>query len=132
MESVPSRISVAWVVHEMSNSGAAPGCAQGAEVRVKVHFSPLLMNIEIADFCSTGVFLGSAFGNSFTQDLTCSPAWALFGLAFLIIGIRIPIRGALVAALILIAVATLKLFSAIFGASARSTGSRHLSGRPVP
>jgi hypothetical protein len=45
--------------------------------------------------------------------------------------IRTPIRGARIAALTVIAVAILKLFSAIFGASASSTGSRRLSGWPL-
>jgi uncharacterized membrane protein len=68
------------------------------------------MNIEIADFYSTGDFLTFAFGNSFAQDLTYSLAWGIFGLALLMAGIRISSRGARVGALILIAVTTLKLF----------------------
>jgi uncharacterized membrane protein len=70
----------------------------------------LLLNIEIADFFSTGKSLTFEFGRSFGQDLTYSLAWALFGLAVLLVGIRVSSRGARSAALILIAVTTLKLF----------------------
>lgn len=70
----------------------------------------LLMNIEIADFYSTGEILTFAFGRSFAQDLTYSLAWALFGLSLLLVGIRISDKRTRLAALILIAFTTLKLF----------------------
>jgi uncharacterized membrane protein len=69
-----------------------------------------LMNIEIADFFSTGTTLTFQFGKSFAQDLAYSLAWALFGLVMLIIGLRINNSAARLASLALITVTTLKLF----------------------
>jgi uncharacterized membrane protein len=69
-----------------------------------------LVNIEIADFFSTGTALTFQFGKSFAQDLAYSLAWAIFGLGLLIIGLRIDSGLARLASLALIAVTTLKLF----------------------
>lgn len=70
----------------------------------------LLMNIEIADFFSTGTTLTFQFGESFAQDLAYSLAWALFGLVLLMVGLRIGSSAARLASLALITVTTLKLF----------------------
>ena len=53
--SIRTHLSVTRVLHEMPKSGAAPGCAQGAEVRVKVHFSPLQSTLKPAKYryCNT-------------------------------------------------------------------------------
>lgn len=71
----------------------------------------LLLNIEIADFYSTGAhvtfnFLSSSLG----QDLTYTLGWALFAIALLAAGIARRSRGARVAALVLLVVTILKCF----------------------
>lgn len=70
----------------------------------------LLVNIEIADYYSTGTTLTFQFTGNFARDLAYSLAWGLFGLALLVIAIRSGGRGARIASLMLIVVTVLKLF----------------------
>jgi hypothetical protein len=70
-----------------------------------------LLNIEIADFFSTGpVLTFNFFTSSLAQELTYTIAWALFAVAMLIAGIALRVRGARVAALMLLLVTILKCF----------------------
>jgi uncharacterized membrane protein len=70
-----------------------------------------LLNIEIADFYSTGPTLTfNFFSSSLAQDLTYTMGWAAFAVAMLIIGIVMRSRGARVAALILLVITILKCF----------------------
>jgi uncharacterized membrane protein len=71
----------------------------------------VLLNIEIADFYSTGDGLTFNFmGSSLAQDLTYTMAWAVFAMVTLIAGIALHARGARVAALGLLLVTILKCF----------------------
>ena len=71
----------------------------------------VLLNIEIADFYSTGEALTfNFFSSSLAQDLTYTMGWALFAIATLIIGIAMHARGARIAALVLLLVTILKCF----------------------
>jgi hypothetical protein len=70
-----------------------------------------LLNIEIADFYSTGPTLTfNFFSSSLAQDLTYTMGWAAFAVAMLIIGIVMRSRGARVTALILLVITILKCF----------------------
>jgi hypothetical protein len=75
-----------------------------------VILSFLLLNIEIADFFSTGSTLTFQFSGSFALDLTYTLGWALFGLTLLVVGIRTNQRGARLGGVGLLAITTLKLF----------------------
>lgn len=70
----------------------------------------LLVNLEIADFFSTGGTLTFEFSGNFARDMTYTIAWALFALGLLVAGIRQ--RTALVrfAGIGLMCVSLLKLF----------------------
>ncbi|MBL9172493.1 MAG: DUF2339 domain-containing protein, partial [Verrucomicrobiales bacterium] len=70
----------------------------------------LLVNLEIADFFSTGGTLTFEFRGNFARDMTYTIAWALFALGLLVAGIRH--RTALVrfAGIGLMCVSLLKLF----------------------
>ena len=70
----------------------------------------LLLNIEIADFYSTGSSLTFEFSGSLSRDMTYTIAWALFALGLMVVGIRR--RQSLVryAGVGLLCVALLKLF----------------------
>ena len=71
----------------------------------------VLLNIEIADFYSTGDTLTFNFlSSSLAQDLTYTMGWALFAISMLIIGIAMNTRGARIAALVLLLVTILKCF----------------------
>ena len=47
----------------------------------------LLLNIEIADYYSTGPEILFRFGSSIQQDLTYTIAWLIFGIVMLVAGI---------------------------------------------
>jgi uncharacterized membrane protein len=71
----------------------------------------MLLNIEIADFYSTGEALTFNFmGSSLAQDLTYTMAWALFAMTMLIAGIALHSRPARVSALGLLLITILKCF----------------------
>jgi uncharacterized membrane protein len=71
----------------------------------------LLVNIEIADFYSTGPTLTFDFSSaSLAQDLTYTLAWAVFAIGLLAAGIRIRSRGVRGTALGLLVVTILKCF----------------------
>ena len=70
-----------------------------------------VVNIEIADFYSTGPTLTfNFFSSSLAQDLTYTIGWALFAVAMLIAGLLLHSRAARVAAIILLLVTVLKCF----------------------
>ncbi|HKO57139.1 MAG TPA: DUF2339 domain-containing protein, partial [Thermoanaerobaculia bacterium] len=70
-----------------------------------------LLNIEIADFYSTGPTLTFNFlSSSLAQDLTYTIGWALFAVGMLIAGIATHARAARVAAIVLLLVTILKCF----------------------
>lgn len=70
----------------------------------------LLLNIEIADFYSTGREIMFRFGATLAQDLTYTIGWLIFGLGMLMAGIYLKSRAGRVAAVALIAVTTCKAF----------------------
>jgi uncharacterized membrane protein len=71
----------------------------------------VLLNIEIADFYSTGSTLTFNFlSSSLAQELTYTIGWAIFAVAMLIAGIILHARTARVAALVLLLVTILKCF----------------------
>jgi uncharacterized membrane protein len=71
----------------------------------------LLVNIEIADFYSTGPTLTFNFlSSSLAQDLTYTMAWALFAVVMLVTGLVLHSRAARVAAIFLLLVTVLKCF----------------------
>jgi uncharacterized membrane protein len=70
-----------------------------------------LLNIEIADYFSTGTTLTFNFlSSSLAQDLTYTMGWALFAIAMLIAGIAFHTRAARVAAIALLSVTVFKCF----------------------
>jgi uncharacterized membrane protein len=70
-----------------------------------------LVNIEIADYYSTGPTLTFNFlSSSLAQDLTYTIGWAIFAIAMLIAGIAFNTRAARVAAIILLSVTVFKCF----------------------
>jgi hypothetical protein len=71
----------------------------------------VLLNIEIADYYSTGPTLTfNFFSSSLAQELTYTMGWAVFAVAMLIAGILLHARAARVAALLLLLVTILKCF----------------------
>lgn len=70
----------------------------------------LLLNIEIADYYSTGPEILFRFGSSIQQDLTYTIAWLMFGIITLAVGIMAKARPARVAAVALIAITAFKAF----------------------
>jgi len=70
----------------------------------------LLLNIEIADFYSTGPEILFRFGSSIQQDLTYTIAWLIFGIITLTVGIIWKVRAARMTAVALIAVTAFKCF----------------------
>jgi uncharacterized membrane protein len=70
----------------------------------------LLLNIEIADFYSTGETITFNFTASLAQDLTYTIGWAAFALAMLTVGIVGRNRATRVASIILLVVTVLKCF----------------------
>lgn len=69
-----------------------------------------LLNIEVADFYSTGSTVTFQFTASWQQDMTFTLAWALFAVALLIAGIAIRSQPARIASLSLLVVTILKCF----------------------
>jgi len=70
-----------------------------------------LVNIEIADFYSTGSSLTfNFFSSSLAQDLTYTIGWALFAIVMLVTGIALHSRATRVAAILLLVVTILKCF----------------------
>ncbi|MEO8381962.1 MAG: DUF2339 domain-containing protein [Acidobacteriota bacterium] len=70
-----------------------------------------LLNIEIADFFSTGPALTFNFlSSSLAQDLTYTIGWAVFAIAMLIAGIIVHSRASRVAAIALLSVTIFKCF----------------------
>ncbi len=72
----------------------------------------VLVNIEVADFYSTGAVVTFNFtrGASLAQDLAYTLAWALFAIALLAAGVVARSRAARVASIVLLAVTALKAF----------------------
>jgi uncharacterized membrane protein len=70
----------------------------------------LLLNIEILDYYSTGPTISFKFSGSFSQDLTYTLGWALFGVALLIAGIIAKSQPARIASLALLVITILKCF----------------------
>jgi hypothetical protein len=71
----------------------------------------LLLNIEIADFYSTGDHLTFNFGSaSLGQDLTYTLGWAVFAIALLATGVWKRSRGTRISALVLLVVTIFKCF----------------------
>jgi uncharacterized membrane protein len=70
----------------------------------------LLLNIEIADFYSTGPEILFRFGSNIQQDLTYTISWLVFGIVMLVVGIVAKAKPARVASVALIAVTTFKCF----------------------
>jgi uncharacterized membrane protein len=70
-----------------------------------------LLNIEIADFYSTGPTLTfNFFSSTLAQDLTYTIGWAVFAIGMLVAGILLRAKPARVAAIMLLAVTILKCF----------------------
>lgn len=70
-----------------------------------------LVNIEIADYYSTGSVLTFNFlSSSLAQDLSYTIAWAVFAVAMLIAGLLLHSRATRIAAIILLLVTVLKCF----------------------
>ena len=70
----------------------------------------LLLNIEIADFYSTGRTLTFDFSAGLAQDLTYTLGWALFAIGLLAAGINRGSRAARIASLTLLVVTIVKCF----------------------
>jgi hypothetical protein len=70
----------------------------------------LLLNIEIADYYSTGPEITFRFGATVSQDLTYTIGWLAFGMLMLAAGIYFKARPARIAAVTLIAVTAFKCF----------------------
>jgi uncharacterized membrane protein len=70
----------------------------------------ILVNIEIADFFSTGTRIEFSFSGNFARDMTYSLAWAVFAGIVLGIGVRQKLAPARYAGLGLLVVTLLKLF----------------------
>ena len=70
----------------------------------------ILMNIEIADFFSTGIPLKFQFTGDLAPGMTYSIAWALFALALIVVGILKQLRPVRFAAIGLIGITLVKLF----------------------
>ncbi len=70
----------------------------------------LLLNIEIADFYSTGPQIAFRFGATLSQDLTYTIGWLVFGMMLLAVGIYVHNRPARITAVALVAVTTFKCF----------------------
>ena len=70
----------------------------------------LLVNIEIADYFSSGPTLIFQFSGNLAQDMTTSLAWAVFAFSLLVAGIRLSNKSARYASLALLVVTIMKLF----------------------
>lgn len=70
----------------------------------------LILNIEIADYFSTGATLTFRTAGDLGRDLTYSLSWAAYGLGFLIAGIRFNRRGIRRGGLLVLTLACVKVF----------------------
>ena len=70
----------------------------------------LLLNIEIADYFSTGQTLTFSFAGNFARDMTYTISWAVFAFALLLVGMFKRIRPVRLAAIGLLSAALAKLF----------------------
>ena len=70
----------------------------------------LMVNIEIADFYSTGSTLTFNFSSNLAQDLTYTLTWAIFAIGMLITGLIIRNRPVRIASLLLLLVTIFKCF----------------------
>ena len=70
----------------------------------------LLLNIEIADYYSTGPTITFKFSATLAQDLTYTLGWALFAVALLAVGIVIRNQPARIASLALLVATSIKCF----------------------
>jgi len=70
----------------------------------------LLLNIEIADFFSTGTALTFQFSGNLAQDMTYSLGWALFAFGLLLIGLRTGNKAARLGSMGLLAATVIKVF----------------------
>jgi uncharacterized membrane protein len=70
----------------------------------------LLLNIEIADYWSTGSEITFNFSSGIAQDLTYTLGWAIFAMALLSVGIVRQSRAARLAALLLLVATVAKAF----------------------
>ncbi|MEP6673089.1 MAG: DUF2339 domain-containing protein [Chthoniobacter sp.] len=70
----------------------------------------LLLNIEIADYFSTGTVLTFDFEGNLARDMTYSIAWSLFALVLLLIGMHRRVAGVRYAGIGLLAITLVKLF----------------------
>ena len=70
----------------------------------------LLLNIEIADYFSTGTTLTFQFSGNLARDLTYSLAWAMFAFLLLLAGVRFTSKAARFASLGLLLVTAVKVF----------------------
>jgi hypothetical protein len=70
----------------------------------------IFMNIEIADFFSTGIRLRFQFTGDFAPSMTYSIAWALFAFVLIVVGILRKLRPVRFAAIGLIGITLVKLF----------------------
>jgi uncharacterized membrane protein len=70
----------------------------------------LLLNIEIADFFSTGPYISFEFSGSFARDMTYSLVWAAFAFVLLFLGIQRRLAAARYAGIGLLSATLLKLF----------------------
>jgi uncharacterized membrane protein len=96
---------VAWRWPAEEKYGAAASGAGGTILLF------VLLNIEIADFYSTGKTLTfNFFSSSLAQDLTYTIGWAIFAIGLLIAGLLLRQRPVRVAAILLLVVTVLKCF----------------------
>lgn len=70
----------------------------------------LLLNIEIANFFSTGQVITFNFSGNLAQDMTYSLSWAVFSILLLVAGIRQESKGARYASISLLTATLAKLF----------------------
>lgn len=70
----------------------------------------LLLNIEIADYFSTGPTITFDFQGNLARDMTYSIAWSFFGLALLLVGMHRQVAGIRYAGIGLLALTLAKLF----------------------
>ncbi len=87
----------------------------GGDVRSRLRgmaaiLSFLLLNIEIADYFSTGAVVTFNFSASLAQDMTYSLGWAIFAIALLVIGIRSASQAARYGSLGLLLTTIVKVF----------------------
>lgn len=106
-------LAAAWLLRRgRQEDGRASRLAAGLSVGA-VALLFLLLNIEIADFYSTGTTLTFGFLSgraSLAEDLTYTLGWAVFAVALLVVGIAVRNRPSRVAAILLLSVAVLKGF----------------------